>query len=294
MVVTFVEDADAAGNLGPEATQEVLDRFAARYPHFTFRRVPLATALSLTSIDWAALPSRRAEGDKQAQLQEFLAQLPSTTSRADVTRLFVRHVLIDMALREDCLAVVLGCSTTALAELTLGETAKGRGFAVPSMLGDGMVDVLRFQSHGENQKEDESTADRPKRLAVYYPNREVFRGELVTYVSLVEPALTDLVKSPSSYASAAAVVSHRDVSIDDVMARYFVDVEENYPSIVANVVRTTGKLEMGHAEDGGKSCGLCGTGLDEPGDERWKGEIGDDGGGDDGRLCYGCSRAMRM
>lgn len=301
-----MEDTDAPG---AETAPETLERFAARYPHFTFRRVPLAAALSLPSIDWTALPPRATraaeennkndnkEEEETAQLREFLARLPSTTSRADVTRLFVRHLLIDTALREDCLAVVLGCSTTALAELTLGETAKGRGHAVPGMLGDGMVDVTRFRSRrrGRDDEEEQEASDGPKKsLALYYPNREVFRGELVTYVSLVEPPIADLVKSPSSYASAAAVVSHRDVSIDDVMARYFVEVEQNYPSIVANVVRTTGKLEASHAGDGEESCGLCGMGLDELGDERWKGEIGDDGGGDDGKLCYGCSRAMRM
>lgn len=291
---------------GARSGHGLLDRYAERYPHFRFVRAPLAAALELDTIDWSALPlapSRDAGSAPPAErLSEFLAQLPSTTSRADVMRLFVRHVLVSVALREACRAVLLGCSTTALAELTLGETAKGRGFSLPSMVGDGPLVIQRFppraQEGTEGSAEAHATAEsgngkleKVATLSIHYPNREVFRNELIQYAALAEPPLTDMLLSKS--ASSSAVVSHRDVSIDDVMTRYFVDVEKNYPSIVANVVRTTGKLNR--AGNGGEEecCGLCGMALDELGDERWKGEIGEDGGDEDGRLCYGCSRAMR-
>lgn len=91
--------------------------------------------------------------------------------------------------------------------------------------------------------------------------------------------------------AAAAVVSHRDLSIEEVMARYFAGVEETYPSVVANVARTTSKLVR--AEGTGEGCGLCGMPLDELGDERWRGEL-DLGtpAARPGRICHGCERSV--
>lgn len=309
------EETDDEGDSSMPQKKALLSRYAQRYPHFRFLRVPLAAALELNTIDWAALPIAQDPSVKRQQqpagerLRDFLARLPSTTSRADVLRLLVRHVLLSVALREDCRAMVLGCSTTALAELTLGETAKGRGFSLPGMVGDGPLVVRRFgggvgggspPTHaGEGEGRADGSALRGEeiaaRLSVYYPNRELFRTELVQYAALVEPPLTDLVFDSAATGGngPAAVVSHRDISIDEVMVRYFADVEKNYPSIVANVVRTAAKLDVPSDQGEGECCGLCGMGLDELGDERWKGEMGDDSGGEDGRLCYGCSRAMR-
>jgi len=86
------------------------------------------------------------------------------------------------------------------------------------------------------------------------------------------------------------------MSIEEVMSRYFEDAEQNYPSVVANVVRTTGKLRRPEANRG---CGLCGMALDELGNTKWKGEILDDrprGACEQpmhkGKLCYGCERSI--
>ncbi|KAF7520877.1 hypothetical protein G7054_g12628 [Neopestalotiopsis clavispora] len=139
-------------------------------------------------------------------------------------------------------------------------------------------------------------------MLIYHPLRELFRKELLIYSRLTSPPLTPLLTEAGS--RSAAVVSHKDLSIDDVMARYFAEVEENYPSVVANVVRTTGKLNRssgggggdgdGSENNGSSSCGLCGLGLDEVGDERWRGELGEQKTESDGRgrLCYGCERSV--
>ncbi|KUI65462.1 Cytoplasmic tRNA 2-thiolation protein 2 [Cytospora mali] len=287
-------------------SQRKLDHFSERYPRFRFVRIPITDVLGLDTIDWSALPitpSSSREDDEEGKgpaerLRDFFARLPSTTSRADVERLFIRHLLSSAATREGVHALLLGYSTTALAELTLGETAKGRGFSLPWMVDDGLQTIRSFAAarqggEGSDGAAGDASREVVARLPIYYPLREVFRSELTIYTGLVSPPLTDLLISPEAARSGSAVVSHKDVSIDEVMSRYFRDVEENYPSIVANVVRTTAKLERLGDEDGETCCGLCGMGLDELGDERWKGEIGDDGGGEYGRLCYGCQRAMR-
>lgn len=276
----------------PSETQRLLDEFSERYPRFTFRSIPLTTVLDLDTIDWSALPvapSSGEDGEKgpAERLHDFFARLPSTTSRADIMRLFVRHILISAALAEDCHALLLGYSTTALAALTLGETAKGRGFTIPWMTNDGPQPIHAFDRGAE------AAGKEVAKLPIYYPLREVFRNELVAYAGLVSPPLTDLVLPSDAARPGSAVVSHKDVSIDDVMARYFDEVEASYPSIVANVVRTTTKLERLGENGDDISCGLCGMGLDELGDERWKGEIGDADAGEYGRLCYGCQRSMR-
>ncbi|KUI60531.1 Cytoplasmic tRNA 2-thiolation protein 2 [Cytospora mali] len=301
-VDTGLGDDDSSS---PES-QRKLDQFSERYPRFRFVRVPLTDVLGLDTIDWSALPitpSSSREEDEEGKapaerLRDFFARLPSTTSRADVERLFIRHLLISAATREGVHALLFGYSTTALAELTLGETAKGRGFSLPWMVDDGPQTIRSFAAARQGGERADGAAGKASeevvaRLPIYYPLREVFRNELTIYTGLVSPPLTDLLISPEAARSGSAVVSHKDVSIDEVMSRYFQDVEENYPSIVANVVRTTAKLERLGDEDGETCCGLCGMGLDELGDERWKGEIGDDGGGEYGRLCYGCQRAMR-
>lgn len=295
--------ATATGEDESPLSRKLLEGFARRYPQLTFLCVPLSSVLDLDTIDWTVLPPvPSGEADEEAsskRLQAFFDQLPSTTSKADVLRLFIRHILISTALKEGCRALVLGCSTTALAELTLGETAKGRGFSLPWMVGDGPMTIQRYLASNQDQHQATESSDTEGRetdtmaqLSIYYPNRELFRNELVRYTTLAEPPLTDLIPSDDAVGS-GSVVSLRDVSIDEVMLRYFTDVEEKFPSIVANVVRTTAKLDRTANAEEERCCGLCGMGLDMLGDQRWKGEMGDDEDPGEGRLCYGCSRASR-
>ncbi|KAK1832334.1 hypothetical protein QBC39DRAFT_405242 [Podospora conica] len=249
------------------------------YPEFTFLPLPLSTALSLPTIDFSALPAQ-GSGPPAVRLQTLLSGLPSAASRADVLRLLTRHVLLHAAREAGSQALLMGHTTTALAELTLSEAAKGRGFGVPWVVSDG-------PAPGPDGD-----------IIVSHPLREVLRGEVVRYVGMVEPAL--LVLEKEVVGDKGAVVSHRDLSIDEVMRRYFGEVEERYPAVVANVARTTGKLVRMLGEGGGR-CGVCGMGLDGEGDERWRGELGGGGTGEvvegagagKGRLCYGCERSTR-
>ncbi|KAK7918217.1 Cytoplasmic tRNA 2-thiolation protein 2 [Apiospora marii] len=311
-------------------------RYKERYPTFVFHRIPLSSALSLrtNSIDWSSLPPLNADlaANPHEQLADLLyTRLATPSSRADVQRLLVRHLLMDAALREGCDVLLLGTNTTGLAELTLAETAKGRGFSLPWQVNDGPFQVPSFASYlapspgrgSEEAPKDTETTDSESpptskadgRLFIYHPLRELFRSELQTYVTLTDPPLTNLLSAPSSStAGGAAVVSHKDLSIDEVMSRYFAEVEINYPSVVANVVRTTGKLERSagasahkHAEEDEESttnahprlqqkqCGLCGIVLDEAGDARWRGELGEQAPDVEerrGKLCYGCDRSV--
>ncbi|KAL2018927.1 hypothetical protein VTK56DRAFT_10294 [Thermocarpiscus australiensis] len=345
LIVLHIDTSDASspertgqhqnGQQQPPPATAVLDAYRQRYPRFDFRCLPLSAALDpkeetgITNLPPSLSPPNT---DKHhTPLSTFLSSLPTTTtaaaSRTDILRQLTRRALLAQARAARCQALLLGHSTTALAELALAEAAKGRGFSLPWRVRDGPAAVMPVSSNNNNNPDEDGGGppgeERGMAVAVVmvcHPLRDVLRKELVTYAGLTAPPLTGLLGHShgqgegegrgrgkgqgvaDSEATTAAVVSHRDLSIEEVMARYFAEVEENYPSVVANVARTAGKLVRRsgetEAEAGGK-CGLCGMPLDELGDERWRGELGEKGGisgigaswAGEGKLCYGCERS---
>ncbi|KAI0440862.1 hypothetical protein F4803DRAFT_525675 [Xylaria telfairii] len=311
-------DASSSPNTSTGASDETTeppDAFAARFPELTIHKVPLSSILSSQKIDWSSLPAQDPSLPPSQRLADLFSRLSSASARADVSRLLTRHALFAAAAAHHCEVVLLGYNTTSLAELTLTEVAKGRGFGVPWLVNDGAFPLPRAVDPTEGSSTDLASND--SMIHIYSPLREIFRTEILTYLSIISSAagpLMDLfpasLSSSASSRHTAAVVSHRDLSLDDVLARYFVDVEASYPSVVANVVKTTGKLNRTIQTDidmVGRQCGLCGGGLDPLGDKRWKGEIGepeattsspaDENGDARARkksvLCYGCERSVK-
>lgn len=265
----------------------LLAKYRERFPNVSFECVHLSKAFGVRTVDWSSLQGlgEEGDGDDTERLRRFFDSLPSITSKADILRLLIRHLLLDMALEGSHTALLLGHSTTALASLTLSEVANGRGYAVPWQINDGPFTVCIYgPSAGASGGKETSRAEMP----VYYPLREVFRNEIMLYLDLM-PSLRELI--PADSAASGSVVSHKDLSIEEVMSRYFDSVEGPYAGIVANVVRTTGKLDRVAGDD---FCHMCGMTLDEQGDSRWAGDLGDDleENGPQARLCYGCKRSI--
>lgn len=366
-----------------------MEVFRERFSEVDILSVRLSDVLGLDTIDWSLLPSTvlpenqapspqppsssvpdssssatTTSNSHSSRLAYLFSQLPSATSRADVRRLLTRHLLITTAVQKGCGVLLLGYNTTSLAELTLSETAKGRGFALPWMINDGVLPLPLAVSDGQRgaggdgdeiKNGSTMTNNITTGIPIYSPLRDIYRKELLVYLtaSPSSPSPSDPASSPadqtttqrplstlipahllpphlqsstSSGSGIGAVVSHRDLSIDDVMARYFADVEANYPSVVANVVRTTGKLsrlisgggsgthdhdhevdtqtpdlsagdapahqaqapapsspsssspaitEPRRRQNPPSRCGICGLQLDEHGNQRWRGELGD-------------------
>lgn len=75
--------------------------------------------------------------DKKEVLMHLLSSLPSTTSRMDILSILRTRLIVEIAKKEGCAAVLWGDSTTRLAQKTLAETAKGRGFSIPWQTADG-------------------------------------------------------------------------------------------------------------------------------------------------------------
>lgn len=216
---------------------------------------------------------------RSERLRAQLGSLPSATSRADMIGILRTRLIVGFAKRMDCESILWGDSTTRLAERTLAETAKGRGFSVPWQTADGLT---------------------PYGINFTFPMRDLLRKEIITYSSLTNPPLTALFSEPVNPPQASA--SSKDTTIDDLMTQYFESVEQNYPSIVANVVRTSGRLRASLSENF-TSCRICGLPVPygAQGLHGWNGdqETGTlhsaiegppDVGGE--IVCYGCSRSL--
>ncbi|KAH0445829.1 hypothetical protein KCU90_g198, partial [Aureobasidium melanogenum] len=188
-------------------------------------------------IDTPATLNDGIETTNLQSLQNLLQAIPTATARADVLQILLHKLIVDFAKADTCEAIVWGDSTTRLAEKTLAETAKGRGFALAWLVSDGPS---------------------PYEIDFYYPLRDLLKKEIHAYAKYVNPPLTPLV---APEAPLETVVSAKHSTIDGLMRNYFDAVEKNYPSIVANVVRTTAKFAAPSVGAGEASCSLCGLPL---------------------------------
>ena len=189
-----------------------------------------------------------------AALAHLLTNLNSPTSKGDITGILLRKLVVSFAKRHNCEAILWGDSTTRLAERTLAETAKGRGASLPWIVADGET------LHG---------------VPFYYPMRDLLSKEITAFTTFVEPPLADVI----AIEAVKPIVSTKNTTIDDLMKQYFASVEREYPSIVANVVKTSGKLRATPLQEVEQQCELCDVPLDGQAPER-------------SRLCYGCIRTL--
>ncbi|CUS11521.1 unnamed protein product [Tuber aestivum] len=219
-------------------------------------------------------------GDWEEKLKDLLGALPSSTSRMDVLHILRTRLITGLARKHACEAVLWGDTTTRLAEKTLAETAKGRGFSIPWQTSDG---------------------DSPYGLKFLYPLRDLLKKELAVYISLdaptpLRPLCSGAAEEGEGKKKYAAV--GKGITIDELMTQYFEGIEGQYPSIVANVVRTAGKLvtEGGVVRIG--RCKICGLPRDGGGGElvlgagAKSGETSGGGGKEGGDMCYGCARSV--
>lgn len=226
----------------------------SRYSEHEYQTEILSRVLA--SEDLASLFPEAAdeEGGPAHRLQSIMSSVKSATARQDLEQSFTRRLIVQFAKDQECEAVVWQDSTTRLAERTLAETAKGRGFTLPWIVTDG---------------------ESPLGVPFHYPLRELLSKEIEAYVSYLNPPFEpDMIK-----AEAKPAVSTKNTTIDDLMGQYFESVEREYPSIVANVVRTAGKLKAPALSEVEQQCELCNMPLEGRAPDK-------------SRLCYGCIRTI--
>jgi cytoplasmic tRNA 2-thiolation protein 2 len=273
--IIFVESEEDAAN------GERLNKIREQYPDHEYASLPLHDVFRLIPNDaslGALVPSQADQRSltPSEKLVCLINSLPTATARADVLSTLRTRLIVEHAKQAGCESVIWGDSTTRLAEKTLAETAKGRGFSLPWHVSDG---------------------ESPFGLKFHYPNRDLLKKELVSYIDLAVPGLSALVYEPVSGATQAST-SSKNTTIDDLMKQYFESVEENFPSIVSNVVRTTSKFEVPAGASANPRCSLCS--MPVPGGHfgihGWGGDQQDASGSSNvaigSGLCYGCTRSM--
>lgn len=254
-----------------------------RFPLHTYSTVLLEDVFDYSiNFEKEILPARSAvsetsTNDKTARLHHLMSSLPSETSRADVVHWLRLTLTIETAKQRGYDSILLGDSTTRLAERTLSETAKGRGGSLPWLTADGIL---------------------PEGLKLIYPMRDLLKKEISTYASITSPPLTALILDKMSLYQTP--VSAKATTIDSLMSQYFETVEQNYPSIVANVVRTSSKLLAPSLLSTTLLCNICKLPFEED-SRQWGGDqtcctvSSVDGDLDLKKikaLCYGCARSI--
>ncbi len=260
--VLFVDQSTILEQVDVRATMELLNQ---RYPVHRYTTISLEDC-----FDYGVEFERLSDGEED-RLQHIISSLPSATSKVDFIDIARRRLIIAFAKKFGNDSILFGDSTTRIAEKTLSETAKGRGVALPGLTADGFIEGIHC----------------------IFPMRDLLRKEITAYASMVSPSLTPLISEVSPQVSA----SSKDTTIDGLMSQYFESVEQNYPSIVANVVRTSSRLNPPAMLKACRSCDICGNGIST---DSWGGEQQDSviplqpANGNDHKnalaLCYGCAR----
>ncbi|KAK9359752.1 hypothetical protein V1504DRAFT_476723 [Lipomyces starkeyi] len=182
--------------------------------------------------------------DGKITVPDVLSNIRDRTSKLDILQTIREALVFNTAKQLQCTTIVWGDTMSRLAERTLSLTAKGRGSVIPYLLSDGF------------------------RNGIYniYPLREVLRAEAEEYVKMLD--ISKYVSKPSIKAPNVL----RMMTIDDLLANYFADIETGFPSIVSTVVRTAAKL-TDKVADARSICALCGLPCDDKCPERWLQDI---------------------
>ena len=251
---------DMPGVYDFEDSRAKFESIKERYPKNTFSTVQLLDALDELEDELfldSAASSSDSSSSTDEKLDRLLASATSPTARTDIFSALKSKIIVAHAKRYSCDAILWGDSTTRLAEKTLSETAKGRGFALPWIAAEG-----------------ESRSG----VRTQYPVRDLLKKELVMFAEHTESPLTPLIAKEIS----KPAVSAKNTTIDELTSQYFESVERDYPSIVANVVRTTAKLDLPTIA-GASVCQLCDVPITESQPDTTDGTR---------RLCSNCARAL--
>ena len=228
----YVEESSI---LGSASQYKRIEMVKSVFPSYNLDVISLEDCFNFgIEIDKYMSEERPGKNDDLLQrLKNCLAAAHSPTSKVDLLQIVRDRLITAFAQRNACDHIIYGHTATRLAERTLSETAKGRGGFLPWLI----MDNVAVQGVGQS-----------------YPLRDLLKKETQIYADVVDSPLMPLVMDDEAPKIAT---SSRDSSIDTLMCDYFTSVEENYPSIVANVVKTTGKLNTVEVPSGTPTCNLC-------------------------------------
>lgn len=263
--VLHVLGADA--HEAPASAISKFEQLKKMFSNHRFYTVTLEDGIKSSSDDSSNLPLAA----------ESLQNL-SASSHEDMMLIIRDRLIMQQARRLSCTDILYGDSMSKLSERVLAETAKGRGFALPQLI-------------GEATPLDE--------ISCVYPLQDIFRSEIEEYLRNTLPELWKLASTSEVAHAESRTASARNMTIDKLMAQYVTEMEGNTPSVVANVLRTSAKLKQPPRS---QACQVCGMAMDEgtAGLRGWGGDQAIDidapAGSDTVKhtqLCYGCTRSLK-
>ncbi|KAK5060028.1 hypothetical protein LTR84_009912 [Exophiala bonariae] len=213
-----------------------LTQLAQRFPSHKFLpSFALATALSFDEAIGEDLKTVGCERHDQESDPDFFHRIisgaTSVTTRTDLQSILLQRLLVAIAKAHECESIIWGHSDSRLAALTLADVAKGRGGSVPSTIADGLS---------------------PFGVNFNHPLRDLYKTELEIYATtLPEPLMEAMAASDDALLPPTSL---RNTAIDTLLTDYINTQGLKYPSIMANVVRTGGKLEIRQTHS---LCRLC-------------------------------------
>lgn len=257
-------------------SEGLVELLRKRFPDYIQSFEPLSAVFTYDvklpeSLEQLGFIYNRPSGDTsdEAKLQRLFSCLGSPTSRTDVQSILLARLVGAFAKSHGCEAVLWAHSDSKLAATALSSVAKGRGGSVPLQTNDGPS---------------------PWGPTFNYPVRDLFKPELESYARLAESSLSDIIIW--GYDNVTSSVSVKNSAIDDLLTAYITSQGEKYPSIMANVVRTSSKLQAPKQTLQTMVCSLCGTPSSQNADSF--SAIPNSARPDSlNNLCYGCSQIKR-
>ena len=227
--------AEDGGNAGTSKLQNL----KRHYPDHEYLSAPLESvsfsqcqgeksALSLENEHHGQLGHKKRFG-----LTDLLSSRHSECFKSGILDIARTRLILATAEANQCEYVAWSDSATKLAERTLTEVANGRGSNVPSQLGNDTI---------------------PNGLQIMYPLRDLLRKEILHFMNLAAPeSITQL----STDTNEPETRKTAESTIGGLMHDYINSAEGAYPSVVANVVKTAGRLVSPPGTFDGDSCQLC-------------------------------------
>lgn len=253
-------------------SQSWAESLKKRFPIHTHTFTPLSAIFEYDSNILEALQrlgfsdSPSSNFANEQKLQSVFSRISSPTARVDFTSILLSRFVGAFANAHGLEHVLWGHCDSKLAATALSSVAKGRGGSVPTQICDGPSVWGPIFIH---------------------PLREVFKLELELYSQLIDPLLSEMVIQNND--NEPSKTSIKNSAIDNLLTAYISSQGQKYPSIMANVVRTSSKLQEPQDLKQSMPCSFCGAStLQDPGfscstSPPLKSNVCPD-------LCYGCLR----
>lgn len=208
------------------------------------------------NVDFDVMAMKWEENDKFS-VADLLKLCPNRNTRNDFWNSIIQHTVKKFAMQSHCSALIWGHSMTRLADQILGMVIKGRGAHVASSL-----DTDNF---------DEAYGGSFKNL---YPMKDILLSEIDAYIISqgLEPYLVDytlrrslLISEEESKKDNTNGMLIKNMTINELVRKYYNDMEGEYSNIVSTVLRTGDKLQtpIKHLEEGvsAKKCSVCSNAI---------------------------------